>query len=359
MPDDAPSNLAREVVALCEDLGFAAAGVCDARPSDHADELREWIADGRHGSMDWLAQNVETRIDPALLTPGARSIVMVADVYHPRDGSGSAEPPQPGRGRVARYAQGDDYHKVMKARLHRLADALRERFPDDTFRTCVDTAPLLEREHAMRAGLGWTAKHTLLIHPRLGSYLLLGAIVTTLKIEPPNEQQPVIDHCGTCTRCIDACPTDAITPYSVDASRCISELTIERREAIPTEFHPAIGDWVFGCDICQEVCPHNSRRESPTPRNDAYAPRNASFDLLKLLGWSDADRSAALTRSSIKRARLDMLRRNAIIAAANQIAAGAELPQLRERIASIAQDQSEPELVRQTAREAVARLPLP
>ena len=140
---------------------------------------------------------------------------------------------------------------MIKKRLFRLADLLRERWPDHHYKVAVDTAPILEREHAMRAGLGWVGKHTLIIHPRLGSWLLLGQIVTTLDIQP---DEPAIDHCGTCTRCIDACPTNCIEPYQLDAQRCISYLTIEHRSLIDHEFHSAMGDWIAGCDVCQEVC---------------------------------------------------------------------------------------------------------
>src|SRR5262249_20142541 len=140
-------------------------------------------------------------------------------------------------------------------------DSLRERFPAEQFRAFVDTAPVMEREHAARAGLGWIGKHTLIIHPRLGSYMLLGGVLTTMDIPAPAAQRRVTDHCGTCTRCIDACPTAAITPYSVDATRCISYLTIEHRGEIDPALHEGIGDWLFGCDVCQEVCPHNGGRD--------------------------------------------------------------------------------------------------
>lgn len=341
------------IVALCRELGFAAAGVCEARASDFGDELRAWLDEGRHGSMRWLAERVEARLDPCALVEGAQSIIVVADLYQARDGGGGEEPAEPGRGRVARYARGQDYHRVITRRLHSLADSLRERHPAETFRTCVDIAPLLEREHAQRAGLGWIGRHTLLIHPTLGSYLLLGAIVTTLRIDPPAAQRAVEDHCGTCTRCIDTCPTGAITPYSVDASRCISELTIERREDVPRELRSGIGDWLFGCDVCQEVCPHNSERADPARGNEAYASRRSSFDLLEVLGWSADDRSAALAASSMKRATLAMLKRNAIIVAANQLARGGRLPALRARLEAIANDPCEDGLVRRAARDAV------
>lgn len=312
-----------DILAMCRDEGFALAGVCAARPSDHADSFREWLESGQHGSMDYLARNVEERLDPSVMLPGAKSLIMVADQYA-RRGDTDTKPsptntdPAPA-GRIARYAQGRDYHVVMKKRLHRLCDALREAHPDEQFRAFVDTAPVLEREHAARAGLGWIGKHTLLIHPTLGSWLLLGGILTTLKLDESNTT-PITDHCGGCTRCIDACPTDAITPYSVHASKCISYLTIERREPIDPSFNESIGDWLFGCDVCQEVCPHNSERpdtiDTGTP-NEAYAPRRTGFNVLEVLDWSVEDRQRAFQTSALKRATLDMFKRNAAIVLEN------------------------------------------
>ena len=273
--------------------------------------------------MAWLARDPETRLDPRRLVPGARSIIMVADLCAAR--GAETTPAPPGHGRIARYARGDDYHVVIKRRLHALCDDLRARHPEERFRACVDTAPIMEREHAARAGLGWIGKHTLLIHPSLGSHLLLGAVVTTLEIIPPETQRETPDHCGSCTRCIDACPTGAITPYSVDASRCIAYLTIERREEIAPDLAAKIGDRLFGCDVCQDVCPHNSPRPGragDTPEaHPAYAPRVASLPITEVARWTAEDRARALKGTAMKRATLDMWRRNAEIAAANAGAA--------------------------------------
>lgn len=338
------------VIALCQAEGFALAGVCAARASDYAEAWRGWLAEGKHGSMAWLGEHADIRADPAEFFPGAESIVMVGDQYARR---GEMDEVRAGEGRVARYARGKDYHKVMKKRLFAVADALRDRFPGHEFRAFVDTAPIFEREHAVRAGLGWVGKHSLLIHPRIGSYVLLGGIITTLPIAPTDEV--VADHCGTCTRCIDACPTDAITPYSVDARRCIAYLTIERRETIAAEFHEPMGAWLFGCDVCQEVCPHNSPRQEGAEvgaAHSAYQPTRTGFDLLEVLGWTPGDRGAVLSGSSMKRATLDMLRRNAVIAAGNRLR-GAEDARLKSRIEGIAADTSEPEMVREAARAAL------
>jgi len=181
----------------------------------------------------------------------------------------------------------------------------------------------MEREHALRAGLGWIGKHTLLINPRLGSWMFLGGIAMSLDAAAPPEQEAVTDHCGTCTRCIDACPTDAIEPYSVDARRCISYLTIEHREGIDPDLAGKVGDWIFGCDICQEVCPHNSPRPAGAELSEAgvreeYRSDRSSFSLLEVLGWDEDDRRARLRGSAMKRAKLGMFKRNATIVQANQ-----------------------------------------
>jgi len=344
------------------EAGFARAGVCDARPIEHAEELRAWLEAGRHAEMSWLADRVEQRIDPARVLPGASSMILVADQYATRQDPASSEPIEDAvgtsEGGVARYARGRDYHKVIKRRLHALCDALRERFPVESFRAFTDTAPIMEREHALRAGLGWIGKHTLLIDPDLGSYTLLGGILTTLHLEPPVEQRRVADHCGTCTRCIDACPTDAITPYAVDASRCISYLTIEHRSPIDPSLHEPMGRWLFGCDVCQEVCPHNAPRRGDATRdgevNPAYEADRRGFDVLQVLGWSEEDRRSAFTGSAMKRARLEMMKRNAAVVAGN-ILAEREAPALRARLERIAADASEDEMVRAAASEALRR----
>lgn len=266
--------------------------------------------------MAYMAEHFDVRIDVRRMLEGARSVVMVADQYALR--SGGPEPSRPGFGRVARYARGDDYHRVMKKRLHALCDELSGMFPQERFRVFVDTAPVLERELAARCGIGWQGKHTLIINPMLGSYLLLGGFATSLELAPPPEQRLIADHCGTCTRCIDACPTGAIRPYSVSARRCISYLTIEHRGEIEPEFFAPMGDWIFGCDVCQEVCPHNSPRSGPRGSlYPAYAEKRTGFDLLEVLGWTEDDRREAFKGSSMKRAKLEMIRRNAAIAAGN------------------------------------------
>jgi len=354
--DQPPKDLAalgRWVVELCRAKGFALAGVCRAEPTRFAAELDAWLAAGRHGSMDYLATQAEIRKNPALELPDVRSVIMVADQY----ADGSAEDPvPPGAGRVARYARGRDYHWFVKRRLHHLADALRPHWPGESFRTFVDTAPVLEREHAARAGLGWVGKHTLIIHPERGSYLLLGGIFTTLEIAAGHPEVPIADACGSCTRCIDACPTAAISPYSVDASRCIAYLTIEHRGLIDPAFHSAMGDWIFGCDICQEVCPHNRPAgAAERPANPEYRPRFGPLPIEDVLSWDDRSRTAALSGTAIKRARLEMLKRNALIALGNAASRLGEAA-VADRLARVIEDNAESPMVRETARQVLAGL---
>ncbi len=319
MPGPSDPSLTESILAMCEDLGFALAGIADARPSDRRAELLEWLAEGKHGEMGYLEEHAELRADPAGVLENAKSAILVADLYATRDNN--LDPAlKPGEGRIARYCRGRDYHTVLKKRLMKLADRFRAEQPTADFRVFTDTAPVMERELALRAGLGWIGKHTLLIHPKVGSYFLLGGILTTMELTPPESQTIETDHCGSCTRCIDACPTDAITPYSVDARRCISYLTIEHRSPIDPDLQSRMGDWIFGCDVCQEVCPHNSPKPEPpmgNPANPAYRAERDRFDLLDVIGWTEDDRRAAFRGSAMKRAKLGMMQRNASIALNN------------------------------------------
>jgi epoxyqueuosine reductase len=295
-------------------LGFDLVGVAPAAPSQHAEFLRRWLDEGRGGSMSYLSNRFDERTNPAAYLPGAQSVICVAMNYHyPLEPA----PPEdrPFHGRIARYALGEDYHQIMKSRLHESADWIRAAAPGAQTRAAVDTAPVLERELASRAGIGWVAKNTCIIHPRIGSWLLLGQVLTTL---PLACDEPITDHCGTCTRCIDACPTAAITaPYQLDASRCISYLTIEHREEIAPEFQPLIGDWLYGCDICQDVCPHNNR--APAASDPAFKPRFASgsLDVREVLEWDERTYRTNLRHSAMKRVKLPVLQRNARIVLEN------------------------------------------
>ena len=365
------SEAAEAVQTIAGGLGFALCGVAPAERSAFADFFGRWLAEGKHGEMDYLTNHAALRADPRELLPGAQAVIAVADAYEAGAGGRGhgAEEPGPLSGKIAKYAWGDDYHKTIKKRLHQMADTLSEAYPGHTFRATVDTAPIFERECATAAGLGWTGKHTLMIHPRFGSYFLLGTLVTTLALQTseqlgyPGPLAPPTDHCGSCTRCIDACPTDAIAAggYSVDATRCISYLTIEHRSAIDPALHPGMGPWVAGCDICQDVCPHNRRRLSsadlPLPIHPRYTPRASApaIPLIEILHWTEDDRRAALRGSALKRIKLAMWHRNALIAAGNALQQQDD-PTLRERIHQLASDPERPEMVRVTARQVLDRL---
>ncbi|MFQ5888599.1 MAG: tRNA epoxyqueuosine(34) reductase QueG [Gemmatimonadota bacterium] len=238
------------------ELGFDQVGFAPADPPAHAETYLRWLREGLHGEMGYMARGdaVRRRVDPGRALPGCRSIVLVSLSYASSgEEAGAGDPLRP---IVARYARGRDYHDVFEERLRDLADAILEMAPDARLKPYVDYGPVLERDHAQRAGLGWIGKNTVLIDPELGSYLLLGELLTTLYLEP--DEPFTADRCGTCTRCIAACPTGAIRgPRELDARLCISYLTIELRGPIPVELRPLIGSRVFGCDICQEVCPWN------------------------------------------------------------------------------------------------------
>ncbi len=356
---DDPHALRDAIEAEAHRLGFALVGVARAAPTSHREALERWIADGKHGEMAWIAERAADACDVRRLLRNARSVICVGDRYHdgrPDRVDACAAAP---RGRIARYARGKDYHDLVRDRLRKLGRFIRERVPECQTRLTGDIHPILEREQAARALLGAIGKHTLLIRPRLGSYYLLGEIVTDADIAPSDAPPPPDDVCGSCTRCIDACPTGAITPWSVDATRCTAYLTIEHRGAIPDEFFGTTGDWWFGCDICQEVCPHAqptraSRRAGVHP---LHAPRRDGVDLLEVLGWSDADRARLVVSSALKRASLAMMRRNALLALASFARTGVSARGLvRERAERIACDDNEDDIVRAAARATLAAI---
>ncbi|MEM9657587.1 MAG: tRNA epoxyqueuosine(34) reductase QueG, partial [Planctomycetota bacterium] len=249
--------IANAVKLRAEQLGFARCGVCSAVSPSGANRLDEWLARGYAGEMHYLEERREAYGHPRHVLEGVRSLIMLTLPY----GGADPSPAPPGTGRVARYAWGDaDYHDLARKRLHALADYLRELSPESRTRGVVDTAPLLEREFAQLAGLGWIGKNTLLLNRSAGSYFFLAALLTDLALPPDTAHQQ--DHCGTCTACLDACPTGAFpAPYVLNASQCVSYLTIEHRGATPTDLRESIGNWVFGCDVCQEVCPWNRRSD--------------------------------------------------------------------------------------------------
>ncbi len=301
-------QLAREIKSYArETLGFDLVGIATAGPLPGAEHLARWVADGAHGDMGYMARTAHLRGDPGLLLPGARSVVCVAMSYHT-----APEPPELGARReravVARYARRKDYHKVIKTRLVRLGRFVAERAPGAQWRAACDTAPVLEKELAQRAGLGWIGKNTCLINRTLGSELLLGELLTTVELPA---DAPEGDHCGTCNACLVACPTRAfVGPQRLDARRCISYLTIEHRGPMSRPLLPALGGHLFGCDVCQAVCPWNLH--APPSCAGALATRARlaelsleSLEALDQAGWADL-----CAGTPVRRLDFDRFRRN-------------------------------------------------
>ncbi|MDX1632322.1 MAG: tRNA epoxyqueuosine(34) reductase QueG, partial [Thermoanaerobaculia bacterium] len=244
--------------------GFDHAGVARLEPSEHGEYFLRWLEVGRHAGMDYLARRTDSRVDPRRIFPGARSALCVTLRYAPLAGEEESEgdlwP------RVARYARGRDYHRIMKKGLKRLARRIEEGYPGSRVRWYVDTGPVLEREIAQRAGLGAVGKNTCLLREDGGSYFFLGELFLSLELAP---DEAATDMCGSCTLCLEACPTDALPePFQLDSARCISYWTIEHRGHLPLDAREMIGDWVFGCDVCQEVCPWNRRPQEPADHPD-------------------------------------------------------------------------------------------
>jgi epoxyqueuosine reductase len=306
-----PAILAAQVKRFARGLGFDLVGIAPAGPSRYRDYFRTWLDAGRAGTMHYLAERFDERVNPATYLRGARSVVCVAVNYHVPPGT----LPAGAVGRVARYARGLDYHDWMKPKLYAIADWLRDIAPGTQTVCGVDTAPVLERELAARAGIGWVGKNTLVLNERIGSWLLLGEVITTLDLPP---DPPAVDRCGNCTRCIDACPTRAIdAPYQLNAARCISYLTIENAGEIEPALRPFMGDWIFGCDICQDVCPFN--RRAPIAELAELQPRvPPAIGLDQIDRWQKDDFDRTFRRTAVKRIRLPILKRNAAIARANQ-----------------------------------------
>jgi len=295
--------LAQAVKARALELGFDRVAIGPATLA-HGAEFERWLDTGRGGTMEYLAETRAERLDPARLLPGCRSVVAVA-LNYAREDDGAEW-----RG-VARYARGADYHNVMRPRLHELRDFLSAAAGAQS-RASLDTSAVLERDLAAAAGLGWIGKNTNLIAPGLGSYFFIGLVLTTAAL-PADDAQP--DRCGTCTACLDACPTAAFeAPYALDARRCIAYLTIEHRGSIPDEFHAPIGDWLFGCDVCQEVCPWN--RHAPPARQAVPATPPPPPEVL--VAMTDAEFRERFRGSPLKRARREGLARNAAIVLGNR-----------------------------------------
>ncbi|QDU60625.1 Epoxyqueuosine reductase [Planctomycetes bacterium Pan216] len=325
-------------------VGFDEVGIAPIAPGMGIDHLDGWLAEGRHGEMGYMAKNRDARADPNLVLPGAKSLVIVALVYATDDD----ETPPPGTARISRYARGEDYHDVIRQRLKRLAIALRAKAPSVRTRAVVDSAPVMERDYARLAGLGWIGKNTLLLNKRLGSFFFLGGLLldVDLAVDVPFET----DHCGSCRRCLDACPTDAFDgPYRLDARRCISYLTIEHRSPIEESLRPQLDGWLFGCDVCQDVCPWN--RKSPRTSDRAFVPVEGRhpIPLEEVLALTEESFRERFRKSPIARTGREGLVRNGAILAGNE-GTREHLPALLGLM-----DDSEP-LVREAATWAVARI---
>jgi len=338
-------GLASEVRARARELGFDKVGIAAVQDLDRVDFYREWLKLGYHGEMAYMAGDPDRRSEPSRILPGARSVICVAKTYF--------TPPEtnedPRTGRISRYAWGEDYHEVLHSKLTALRDVLESR--GARAKVCVDTSAVLEKLWARQAGLGWQGKHTNLLARDLGSWFFLGEILTDAEL--PSDAPHAKDHCGTCTRCIDLCPTGAIVaPYVLDSRRCISYLTIEHRGPIPRELRPRMGNLIFGCDICQDVCPWN--RFAKTTPEAAFFPRsgNVTPSLVELLRLTREGFRERFRGSPIRRAKYAGFLRNVCVALGNS-GDPAAIPELERALVH------EEPLIRMHAAWALGRLGAP
>jgi epoxyqueuosine reductase len=301
------SILTESVKSRALELGFDRVAIGPASPPDHGPAFKRWLEAGYAGTMAYLERRLSERLEPASVLAGARSVVCVALNYFQGDPA-----PDPSWTPVARYAWGRDYHDVMTPRLEALGQYLSKAAGAQS-RAYVDTGPVLERDLAARAGLGWTGKNTMLLHPDLGSWFLIGVLLTTAEL---GFDEPLPDRCGSCRACLDACPTGAfVAPYVLDARRCISYLTIEHRGDIEPALEAALGPWQFGCDVCQEVCPWN--RKVPPTREAAFLPSGPYPGAERIAAMSDEELRARFQGTALLRPRPAGLRRNARVSRSN------------------------------------------
>ena len=315
-------KLKERLVSFAREIGFDACRIATCTAPAHTTEFREWLRDGAHGEMNYMQRGEEKRCDPQIILPGARSVIVVGLNYFQREaahspsqsfGVASTVVATGKTGRIARYAWGDDYHDVISVKLDKIDRFLRDLGGQQKY--YVDTGPILERDHAAKAGIGWHGKSTMLIDPRLGTWFFLAEILTTLDL-PPDSPQP--DRCGKCERCITACPTGAITaPHRLDARRCISYLTIELKGSIPLDLRPLIGNRIFGCDDCLDACPWN--RFARASRETAFTARRSTRDmsLRDYLKLNDSQFRALFGNSPIKRIKRRGFLRNVCVALGN------------------------------------------
>jgi epoxyqueuosine reductase len=313
--------LVQRIRAWGRSLGFQAVGIADADLAAAEPRLLEWLAQGRHGEMEYMARHGALRARPAELKPDTLRVISCRMDYYTGEENGADA-------YIARYARGRDYHKVLRARLQRLCERIEGEVGSFGYRVFTDSAPVMEVELAVRAGIGWRGKHTLLLD-RTGSWFFLGEVYTDLPLPP---DVPAEEHCGSCSRCIDVCPTQAIVgPYQLDARRCISYLTIEHKSAIPEELRPLIGNRVYGCDDCQLVCPWNGFAQ-PTDEAD-FQPRQGldHASMVELFGWTQAEFDERLAGSPIRRIGYERWLRNLAVGLGNAAGTPEVVAALRAR----------------------------
>ena len=295
-------NYSQLIKKSAKNLGFLSCGISKAEfLEEEAPRFEKWLNEQKHGQMAYMENHYDKRLDPRLLVPGAKSVVSLLLNYYTDEHQVEGAP------KISKYAYGTDYHFVIKEKLKQLFQILQEEIGEINGRVFVDSAPVMDKAWAGRSGLGWMGKNTNLINKKVGSFFFIAEMILDLKLD---YDTPVTDHCGTCTACIDACPTEALTPYNIDASRCISYLTIELKDQIPSEFQNKMDDWSFGCDICQDVCPWN--RFSKPHSEPLFEPRTELLEFTKK-DWeelTEATFDIIFKNSAVKRTRYRGLKRN-------------------------------------------------
>ena len=295
-------NYSQLIKKSAKNLGFLSCGISKAEfLEDEAPRFEKWLNEQKHGQMAYMENHYDKRLDPRLLVPGAKSVVSLLLNYYTDEHQVEGAP------KISKYAYGTDYHFVIKEKLKQLFQILQEEIGEINGRVFVDSAPVMDKAWAGRSGLGWMGKNTNLINKKVGSFFFIAEMILDLKLD---YDTPVTDHCGTCTACIDSCPTEALTPYNIDASRCISYLTIELKDQIPSEFQNKMDDWSFGCDICQDVCPWN--RFSKPHNEPLFEPRSELLEFTKK-DWEELTETTfdiIFKNSAVKRTRYKGLKRN-------------------------------------------------